>query len=193
MGEALEFECRRFGSGASKRQELIRWLKEHNVREVVMESTAQYWKPVWLELEPHLEKLHLAQAHSNRAPKRAQGRFPRCQTAHEAHAVQRTGAQLCAGCRATPVADDDARQTPASARSGTTITKPTGGSVRGSAHQALQRDQRSARREWPWLASSGKSYMTMFATSSKDKRAIQRPRNAAPKKWLRLSANSATP
>jgi len=34
-----------------------------------MESTAQYWKPIWLELEPHMKKLHLAQAHSNRAPK----------------------------------------------------------------------------------------------------------------------------
>jgi transposase len=69
VGEALEFECRRFGTGASERQELIRWLKEHNVREVVMESTAQYWKPVWLDLEAHFDKLHLAQAHSNRAPK----------------------------------------------------------------------------------------------------------------------------
>jgi len=68
-GEALEFECRRFGTGASERQELIGWLKEHTVREVVMESTAQYWKPVWLDLEPHFEKLHLAQAQSNRAPK----------------------------------------------------------------------------------------------------------------------------
>jgi transposase len=47
----------------------VDWLQEHNVREVVMESTAQYWKPVWLDLEPHFEKLHLAQAHSNRAPK----------------------------------------------------------------------------------------------------------------------------
>ena len=37
--------------------------------EVVMESTAQYWKPVWLDLEPHFGKLHLAQAQSNRAPK----------------------------------------------------------------------------------------------------------------------------
>ena len=34
-----------------------------------MESTAQYWKSVWLDLEPHFGKLHLAQAHSNRAPK----------------------------------------------------------------------------------------------------------------------------
>jgi len=30
-GEALEFECRRFGTGASDRQELIRWLKENTV------------------------------------------------------------------------------------------------------------------------------------------------------------------
>jgi transposase len=68
-GEALTFECRRFGAGAAERKHIVAWLQEHNVREVVMESTAQYWKPVWLDLEPHFEKLHLAQAHSNRAPK----------------------------------------------------------------------------------------------------------------------------
>jgi transposase len=68
-GEALEFECRRFGAGASERQRLAGWLAERNVREVVMESTAQYWKPVWLDLEQQVWKLHLAQAHSNRAPK----------------------------------------------------------------------------------------------------------------------------
>jgi transposase len=33
-----------------------------------MESTAQYWKPVWQALEPDFQ-LHLAQAHSNRAPR----------------------------------------------------------------------------------------------------------------------------
>jgi len=68
-GEAMEFECRRFGTGASERKHLVSWLRERQVLEVVMESTAQYWKPVWLDLEPHFEKLHLAQAHSNRAPK----------------------------------------------------------------------------------------------------------------------------
>jgi transposase len=68
-GEALEFECRRFGTGNSERNQLIGWLQEHGVTEVVMESTAQYWKPLWLDLEPHFAKLHLAQAHSNRAPK----------------------------------------------------------------------------------------------------------------------------
>jgi len=68
-GAAMEFECRRFGAGASERNHLVSWLQQRQVREVVMESTAQYWKPVWLDLEPHFEKLHLAQAQSNRAPK----------------------------------------------------------------------------------------------------------------------------
>ena len=44
-------------------------MRERGVEEVVMESTAQYWKPVWLDLEPHFGKLHLAQAYSNKAPK----------------------------------------------------------------------------------------------------------------------------
>jgi len=69
VGEALEFECRRFGALEADRQQLVDWLKERGVQEVVMESTAQYWKPVWLDLEPHFGKLHLAQAQSNRAPK----------------------------------------------------------------------------------------------------------------------------
>lgn len=68
-GEALEFACDRFGTGSHDRKLLIKWLRERNVSEVVMESTAQYWKPVWLDLEPHFGKLHLAQAHSNRAPR----------------------------------------------------------------------------------------------------------------------------
>jgi transposase len=67
--ETLEFECRRFGAGNHERQQVVSWLQERGVSEVVMESTAQYWKPVWLDLEPHFPKLHLAQAQSNRAPK----------------------------------------------------------------------------------------------------------------------------
>src|SRR5499433_3180556 len=44
------------------------WLQEQGVEEAVMESTAQYWRSVWLEREPYL-RLHLAQAFSNRAPR----------------------------------------------------------------------------------------------------------------------------
>jgi transposase len=67
--EELTFESRRFGTGASEREHLVGWLRERGVQQIVMESTAQYWKPIWLDLEPHFEQLHLAQAHSNRAPK----------------------------------------------------------------------------------------------------------------------------
>jgi transposase len=66
--EELAFEARRFGTTWSELKHLTAWLAERGVEEVVMESTAQYWKPVWFELEPHF-RLHLAQAHSNRAPK----------------------------------------------------------------------------------------------------------------------------
>src|SRR5882724_9028345 len=69
VGQQLKFETRRFGTSASERKHLVSWLQERNVHEVVMESTAQYWKPIWLDLEPHFKKLHLAQAQSNRAPK----------------------------------------------------------------------------------------------------------------------------
>jgi transposase len=75
-GEALTFECRRFGAGSQERQHLVAWLQGRAVREVVMESTAQYWKPVWMDLEPHFAKLHLAQAQSNRAPKGRKNDFP---------------------------------------------------------------------------------------------------------------------
>ncbi|HEY7389139.1 MAG TPA: IS110 family transposase [Bryobacteraceae bacterium] len=68
-GAAVEFVQRRFGAGASERNQLVSWLQQQQVWEVVMESTAQYWKPIWLDLEPHFPKLHLAQAQSNRAPK----------------------------------------------------------------------------------------------------------------------------
>jgi transposase len=66
----IEYEGRRFGSGTGEREHLVAWLKEHQAEEVVMESTAQYWKPVWMDLEPHFAaRLHLAQAFSNKAPK----------------------------------------------------------------------------------------------------------------------------
>lgn len=69
LGEGdVEFHCRKFGTTAGQLQHLAAWLGERGVREVVMESTAQYWKPVWLALEAQFQQ-HLAQAWSNRAPK----------------------------------------------------------------------------------------------------------------------------
>jgi len=76
-----QFERRMFGSNPEQLRSLAAWLVEQEAEEVVMESTAQYWKPVWGALErywkPLREKregarrksgtLHLAQAQSNRA------------------------------------------------------------------------------------------------------------------------------
>ena len=72
VGEASdpewEPERRRFGTTTSELQRLSAWLREREVKEAVMESTAQYWRPVWYELEPQM-RVHLAQAFSNRAPR----------------------------------------------------------------------------------------------------------------------------
>src|SRR5947208_15683938 len=42
-----QFERIRYGSNPEQLRLLAAWLIEHEVEEVVMESTAQYWKPVW--------------------------------------------------------------------------------------------------------------------------------------------------
>ncbi len=67
VGE-FRFERRKFGAGAGDLRVLEAWLAERGVKEVVMESTAQYWKPVWQALEGRY-RLELAQAQSNKAPK----------------------------------------------------------------------------------------------------------------------------
>jgi transposase len=85
-----QFERRMFGSNPEQLRSLAAWLLEQEVEEVVMESTAQYWKPVWEALErywkPIREKregarrksgtLHLAQAPSNRGPRGRKRDFP---------------------------------------------------------------------------------------------------------------------
>jgi transposase len=84
------FERRQFGSTPDHLQLLSEWLVEQGVEEVVMESTAQYWQPVWGALErywkPPSQKregagamsgtLHLAQAQSNRGPRGRKKDFP---------------------------------------------------------------------------------------------------------------------
>src|SRR5271167_3715322 len=85
-----QFERRMFGSNPEQLRSLAAWLLEQEVEEVVMESTAQYWKPVWGALErywkpmrqkragasPMSGTLHLAQAQSNRGPRGRKKDFP---------------------------------------------------------------------------------------------------------------------
>ena len=85
-----QFERQLFGSSPEQLRSLAKWLLEQEAEEVVMESTAQYWKPVWEALERHWKPmrqkrdstgpmsgtLHLAQAQSNRGPKGRKKDFP---------------------------------------------------------------------------------------------------------------------
>jgi transposase len=84
------FERCRFGSTPDHLRLLAEWLIERDVEEVVMESTAQYWKPVWAALErywkpicqkrndtgPSSGTVHLAQAQSNRGRPGRKKDFP---------------------------------------------------------------------------------------------------------------------
>src|ERR1700751_5432015 len=88
--DEYQFERCRFNSTPDHLRLLAEWLIERDVEEVVMESTAQYWKPVWAALErywkPTCQKragaspasgtLHLAQAQSNRGPRGRKKDFP---------------------------------------------------------------------------------------------------------------------
>jgi transposase len=84
------FERRMVGTSPAQLRALAEWLVEHEVEEVVMESTAQYWRPVWETLErywtarrrtrehagPRSGILHLAQAQSNRGARGRKKDFP---------------------------------------------------------------------------------------------------------------------
>ena len=84
------FERRQFGTGPGQRRAVAAWFIECDVEEVVMESTAQYWRPVWDALErawqptrrarpgvgPTSGALHLAQAQSNQGPRGRKKDFP---------------------------------------------------------------------------------------------------------------------
>jgi len=86
----FQFERRRVGTSPTQLRALAEWLVEREVEEVVMESTAQYWRPVWETLErlwqrcrrtregagPMSGMLHLAQAQSNRGARGRKKDFP---------------------------------------------------------------------------------------------------------------------
>jgi len=66
--EELRFERRKFLTTAEDLRQLAAWLAALDIQVAIMESTAQYWKPVWQALEPQCH-LELAQAQSNRGPR----------------------------------------------------------------------------------------------------------------------------
>ena len=86
----FHFDRQKVGTTPVDLRGLADWLVEQDVEEVVMESTAQYWRPVWEALEQHWRPqrrardgaprlagtLHLAQAQSNRGPGGRKRDFP---------------------------------------------------------------------------------------------------------------------
>ena len=82
-----QFERRQFFTTTEALRELAEWLNQQAVEEVVMESTAQYWRPVWGMLEQcwqpvreqrpgSVRRLHLAQAKSNAGRRGRKNDFP---------------------------------------------------------------------------------------------------------------------
>ena len=88
--DAYQFERQKVGTSPADLRALAEWLVEREVEEVVMESTAQYWRPVWEALEQYWRPvrrqregaspvsgiLHLAQAQSNRGAGGRKKDFP---------------------------------------------------------------------------------------------------------------------
>jgi hypothetical protein len=85
----VHFERLKVGTSPVQLRALAEWLVEREVEEVVMESTAQYWRPVWEALERYwrpkrrtrpdatpVGTLHLAQAQSNRGAAGESETFP---------------------------------------------------------------------------------------------------------------------
>jgi transposase len=66
--EQIAYRQRRFGTTRNEIEHLAAWLQQQQVTEVVMESTAQYWRPVWYGLDRHFQ-LHLTHPLKTRAPR----------------------------------------------------------------------------------------------------------------------------
>jgi hypothetical protein len=129
--DEYRFERRMFGSNPEQLRSLTVWLVEQEVEEVVMESTAQYWKPVWEALERVLEtntpesrrrkpEVGIVASGAGAVKSRATGTqegFPRRRTSGEAVSGSGIDSELCARCRAASVADGDAEKVPIDARS----------------------------------------------------------------------------
>ena len=150
-----------FGSSPDQLRTLAAWLLEQEAEEVVMESTAQYWKPVWEALErywkPIREKREGARRMSGSVASSAGGvqsrttgtqeGFRRRRTPGEAARGPGIDSELCARCRATFV-HGNAPEVPVEVRSDT-AAEPIGVSSGRSTYQVVQLRFRSAGPQCP--------------------------------------------
>jgi hypothetical protein len=61
----VHFERLKVGTNPVQLRALAEWLVEREVEEVVMESTAQYWRPVWEALERYWRPKRRARPDAN--------------------------------------------------------------------------------------------------------------------------------
>ena len=81
VANEYQFERRLFGSNPDQLRSLLEWLQQQEAEEVVMESTAQYWRPVWEALERYWKPIR----------QKREGARPTSGTLHLAHAVSNRG------------------------------------------------------------------------------------------------------
>ena len=151
-----DFTRRVFGSLPEALRSLAAWLVEQQVQEVVMESTAQYWKPVWGALERYWKPscqtrkgalatsgtLHLAQALSNRGRRGRKKDFRDAERLVKRLVAHELVLSFVPG-RAASMADGRAHQVSADAQP-SAVADSIGGSAGRSAHHAIQLGLRSA-------------------------------------------------
>src|SRR5215475_458822 len=116
-----------------------------------MESTAQYWKPLWSALErywkPNCQNregvgkmsgtLHFGASVVQSRTARTQERLSRWGTFGEAVGVAGSDFELCARCRTATVEDSITHKVSTDAGQSTSA-EPTGGTARRSPHQVVQ-------------------------------------------------------
>jgi hypothetical protein len=161
LDEEYRFERLKVGTSPAELRTLADWLVQREVEEVVMESTAQYWRPVWEALEMHWRPkrptregatpvsgtLHLAQAQSNRGAGGRKKDFPDAERLVKRLVAQELTLSFVPDAEHA-LADSDASQVSGHPQS-RSAPQPLGIAARSSAHQALESCLRSARHQRP--------------------------------------------
>src|SRR5262249_54366973 len=144
-----QFKRRKVGTSPSDLCRMAEWLVAEQVEEVVMESTAQYWRPVWATLEqrwrPKLREsagarsgqLHLAQAQSNRGAAGRKKDFPDAERLVKRLVAQELKLSFVPDVEQRLWRTVMRRKAPVNAESGA-VSEPPGVSAGGGAHQALK-------------------------------------------------------
>src|SRR6266436_1038144 len=108
---------RRFATMPSDLQRLSTWLRAQGVEEAVMESTAQYWRSVWLELEPYAFAVGAGVLEPCSAG--PQARLQGCRAAGAAADRERVDLEFCARRGTAYLAQHDTNEGAADARPST--------------------------------------------------------------------------